>query len=93
MTTKYKADKVHIDERSVIRRCNRFLDKDGHRLCKNRKTRSGNKRRLTQRQIDLGTFYILDVGKKNRVIEKNVNLEEFARRNGIIAPYEVLTQE
>jgi hypothetical protein len=93
MTTKYKADKVHIDERSVIRRCNRFLDKDGHRLCKNRKTRGKSKRQLTQRQIDLGTFYILDVGKKNRVVEKHVNLEEFARRNGIVAPYEVITQE
>lgn len=91
-TTKYKADKVRIDERSVIRRCNRFLDKDGHRLCKNRKTRSRSKRQLTQRQVDLGTFYILDVSK-NRVVEKRVNLEEFARRNGIVAPYEVITQE
>ena len=88
--SKYKADKVQIDERSVIRRCNRFLDRDGHRLCKNRPTRSANPRRKTDREEKLGRFYILDVGRKNRVVEKNVDLEEFARRNGIIAPYEVI---
>lgn len=86
----YKADKVPIDERSVIRRCNRFLQKDKHRLCKNRPTRSSDRERLTEREAKLGTFYIMTQGKNAKVVQRRVDLEEFARKHGIVAPFEVI---
>ena len=88
VTSKYTADKVEVDEKQVMKRCNRLLSKDGHRICKTRGPRDGVG--LTDKQRALGRFYV--IGKK-RVVEKHVDLEEFARRNGIIAPYEVLVRD
>lgn len=89
---KYEVDKIKISERSVIRRCNNFLKKEGLRLCKNRKTRAKDKKRKTPLEIQFGAFFILAEGKKGGVVEKRVDLEHFARKNGIIAPYEVVVK-
>jgi hypothetical protein len=86
-SVKIEQDKVNLGERTVIKRINRFLGEKGYRLLKNRRTRGSNPRKRTQREIDLGTYYVVD-GK--RVIEKHVDLEAFARKHEIIASYEVL---
>jgi len=91
--SKYEAEKVKVSERSVIRRCNNFLREEGLQLRKNRKTRSKDKTRKTDMEAQFGTFYIFMLGKKGGVVEKRVDLERFARKNGIVAPYEVIVKE
>ena len=87
--SKFEMDKIEVDEKQVMKRANRVLGKDGHRLCKTRPPRS-DARAKTERQIALGTYYV--IGKK-RVVEKHINLEAFARKHGFIAPYEVIAWE
>jgi hypothetical protein len=86
--TEYKRDKVQLTEKAVIKRVNRFLAERGKKLLKNHPPRAKGKRR-TDRIEALGIFYIVS---DKRVVEKNVDLEEFARRNEIIASYEVCVQ-
>ena len=85
-------DKVNLDERTVVKRVNRFLAQKGFKLCKNRPARkvAGSK---TDRIRQLGTWYIVKGGRGGAVVEKHVDLEKFARRNEIIASYEVLAAE
>ena len=86
MGIKIEQDKVNLEERTLIKRINRFLGEKGYRLLKNRRTRGKNPKRRTQREIDLGTYYVVD---GDRVVEKHVNLERFARKHEIIASWEV----
>jgi len=82
--TEYKRDKVMLSEVVVMKRINRFLAHKGHKLHKLRGPR-GKKRRFTEAQLDLGKYYI---ASESRVIERNVDLENFARKHEIIASYE-----
>jgi hypothetical protein len=80
---------VKLNERSLMRRINRFLKADSCQLIKNRPSRAkGASKRLTLREYELGRFFVVRAGQV--VVEHHVDLEEFARRYGIIKPYEGL---
>lgn len=89
MKPKFEMEKIEVDEKQVMKRANRVLGKEGHRLCKTRPPRSKATAK-TERQIALGTYYV--VGKKH-IVEKHVNLEVFARKHGFLAPYEMIVWE
>lgn len=81
--------KVPVLERTLIKRVNRAMAENGHKLVKNKKTRSKtNRRKLTKREIEFGTYFIVKNGKT--VVEAHVDLEELARRCEVLAPYETL---
>lgn len=79
--------KVNIVEKTLLKRVNRHLAEDGKMLCKNKKTRSAKKRHQTLREQELGTFYLVS---GERVVEKHVDLEKFARKHEILKPHEAL---
>ncbi|HYX20430.1 MAG TPA: hypothetical protein VFA98_06250 [Thermoanaerobaculia bacterium] len=83
--TEYKRDKVQLTEKAVIKRVNRFLAERGRKLLKNHPPRAKGKRG-TDRIEALGVFYIVS---DKRVVERDVDLEAFARKHEIIASYEV----
>jgi len=83
--TEYKRDKVKLTEQALIKRVNRFLSEQGRKLLKNHPPRQKGKRK-TERIESLGRFYIVS---DKRVVERNVDLEAFARRHEILASYEV----
>jgi len=74
--------KVLISERGVIQRINRVLAKDDEVLKKSRGA--------TRHQ--LGDFYIVDI-HRNFVIDKDVNLEDLARKKGVLSDWEALDKE
>lgn len=97
MQKKAKKDQVGLRERALIKRVNRFLADSGRKLLKNRSTRS-DKGQLTKNEKALGVFYIVDgVTEWNRrgdkVVERHVDLEDFARQIEVMATYEVLAAE
>ena len=83
--TEYKRDKVQLTEKAIIKRVNRFLADKGRKLLKNHPPRARG-RRHTERTLALGIFYIVS---DKRVVERDVDLEAFARKHEIIASYEV----
>lgn len=83
--TEYKRDKVQLTEKAIIKRVNRFLADKGRKLLKNHPARAKGKRH-TERTLALGIFYIVS---DKRVVERDVDLEAFARKHEIIASYEV----
>jgi hypothetical protein len=91
------SNKVSVSERALIKRVNRVLVDANRRLLKNRATRSkGSKGRkaLTKREIELGTFFIVDTLERgSSVVLKHVNLESYARGLDVIQPYEFLDTE
>ena len=95
--TKVNSNKVSVSERALIKRVNRVLVDANRRLLKNRATRSkGGKGRkvLTKREVELGTFFIVDtLARGSEVVLKHVNLESYARALDVIQPYEFLDTE
>jgi hypothetical protein len=87
MAEDYKRSKVNIEERTLMKRINRFLaeQKGGRKLCKNKGSRSGEG--LTDREKKLGKFYIVS---DKKVVQHHVNIERFARQNEVMHSYEVL---
>ena len=69
---------VPVTERALIQRINRALRKEDQVL---RQARSERVR------LDLGTFYVVDV-RRNLLLEKDVDLETFARDLGVLKGYE-----
>ncbi len=80
---------IAVNERTLMRRINRLLAHDDYQLLKNRRSRSNNKRQRTEREITLGTYFVVGDGGQ-RVIETHVDLEAFARKHGVLAAYESL---
>jgi hypothetical protein len=90
MTSK---NKVPVLEYTLIRRVNRHLVDNDCKLVKNKKTRSKtNRRKLTKREIEFGGYFVVrHPGTDSaRVIERHINLEEYARRCGVLEHYEAL---
>ena len=87
MAEDYKRTKVNIEERTLMKRINRFLaeQKGGRKLCKNKAARSGEG--LTDREKKLGKFYIVS---DKKVVQHHVNLEKFARQIEVLRSNEVL---
>lgn len=86
-------NKVPVLEYTLIRRVNRHLVGKDCKLVKNKKTRSkANRRKLTKREIEFGRYFVVrNPGTDSaRVIEKHVDLEELARRCGVLEHYEAL---
>jgi hypothetical protein len=86
-------NKVPVLEYTLIRRVNRHLVEKDCKLVKNKKTRSkADRRKLTKREIEFGRYFVVrNPGTDSaRVIEKHVDLEELARRCGVLEHYEAL---
>jgi len=80
-----KRDKVGLTERALMKRLNRFLADKEISVHKNRPARS--LRGPTPLEKELGTFFVV---RGDAVVEKHVDLEEFARRHGVLAAWECL---
>lgn len=90
--------KMPVSERALIKRVNRCLSESGRKLMKNHPARSKKgKRRLTQREIDFGTYFVVRLGEGGfdyeNVVERHVDLEDFARDLGAISAFEFLEIE
>jgi len=75
-----KSDKVPVSERALVQRINRVLAKEDQAL---KKTRSSRWR------ADLGAFYTID-RRHNAIVDRMIDLEEFARELKTLAEYERL---
>jgi hypothetical protein len=71
------SQKVHVSLQATIQRINRKLRKDGKTLKKNRSSFDGN----------LGDYFVVDL-TRNFVVDRDVDVEELARDNGVLKPYE-----
>lgn len=90
--------KLPVAERALIKRVNRCLSESGRKLMKNHPARSKKgKRRLTQREIEFGTYFVVKVGgdrlEYENVVERDINLEDFARDLGALSAFEFLEIE
>jgi len=86
-----KSSKVPVLERTLIKRVNRCISEKRCKLIKNKPTRSGDRRKLTQREIEFGTYFIVyDDGYRERVVERHVDLVELAKRHEVLKDYEAL---
>jgi hypothetical protein len=98
MVAKSNSNKVSVSERALIKRVNRQLAPANRRLLKNRATRTkgassgkAGRKVLTKREIELGTFFIVETfNRGSAVVLKHVNLESYARGLDVIEPYEFL---
>jgi len=91
MGTRTESDLVSVSERALVKRCNRIIAKDNRKLMKNHPARSrAGKRRLTDREKEFGTFFVVKGGPRGKVVEHHVDLEELGRRCGALASYEYL---
>ncbi len=86
--TRSDSSKVPVLERTLIKRINRCIADSGCKLVKNKPTRSHNRRKLTLREIEFGTYFV--VRDDERVIKRHVDLVEYARKHDVIKDYEVL---
>lgn len=85
---KLAKDVVAVSEKAIIRRINRFIIQGGFELRKTRRAPSNSKQ--APRTV-LGTFYVVELGLRpsgDRIVEKHVDLETFARKWGVLATYE-----
>jgi len=90
--------KMPVSERALIKRVNRHLADSGRKLMKNHPARSKKgKRRLTQREIDFGTYFVVKNGgdglEYENVVDRHLDLEEFGRSLGVISGFEFLEIE
>ena len=72
-----------VSENALIKRINRKLKLQDQAL---RKARSERVR------LDLGQYFIVDF-RRNLSLDTNINIEEFGREIGVLAPREVLARE
>ncbi len=91
-------NKVPVSERALIKRVNRRLAEDGRKLMKNHPARSKKgRRRLTKREHEFGTYFIVRLGEGDldyeSVVERHVHLEDFAHRLGVLSAFEFLEIE
>lgn len=75
--------KVQVTKRAIVQRIRRSLAKEGNML---RTSRSEGVRQ------DLGEYYVVDTFR-NRVIERDVDLERLARDIGALEPYECIAAD
>lgn len=90
--------KIPVSERALIKRVNRLLSNSGRKIMKNHPARSKKgKRRLTQREIDFGTYFVVRLGSDGldyeNVVDRHVDLEDFAWRLGALSSFEFLEIE
>jgi hypothetical protein len=82
-----KKQMVSVSQRALIQRINRILAKRGGAPGELLRAARG-----TRARQDLGDYYVVDL-LHNRVINTNVDLEEFGREVEALAPYESLENE
>jgi len=85
---KANSSKVPVLERTLIKRVNRCLADSHCKLVKNKPTRTRNRRKLTLREVEFGTYFV--VRDDERVVERHVDLVELAKRHELLKDYEVL---
>lgn len=98
--------KMPVSERALIKRVNRCLSESGRKLMKNHPARSKKlvrggsrtgRRKLTKREIDFGTYFVVQLGDGGldyeNIVERHVDLEEISRRLGAISAFEFLEIE
>lgn len=78
-----KRQKVPIGEKALMARVNRHLKNEQQQV---RKAHGG------RAIADVGEFYLLDFENTNQgfVLEKDVNLEELAKKLGVLKSWEAL---
>lgn len=69
---------VPVSARALLQRINRKLAADGERL---KATRGESARQ------ELGNYYVIDTNR-NAVLHKDVDVEEFGRKCGVLAAWE-----
>lgn len=91
MGSRTDSELVSVSEYALMKRCRRILAKNGHKLMKNHPVRSRKgTRRLTEREKEFGTFFVVRLGPRGKVVEHHVDLEELGRRCGALASHEYL---
>jgi hypothetical protein len=80
MQRRTEATKVPVEQRALLQRINRKLAHEGEVV---KKARQGRRFR------ELGEFYVIDV-RRNCVTAKDVDLEAWGHKHGVLAPFEVL---
>jgi hypothetical protein len=73
-----KGHKMQITERALIQRINRRLKPDQEKLCTSR---------TEQARLDVGYYYVVNYSF-NGIVQKDVDIEELARKLGVLKAYE-----
>jgi hypothetical protein len=79
-----KNAKVPVSERALVARINRKLEGDSEAIRRCRRDSKG--------WSELGDYYLIDL-EKNCLIAKDVDLQDFARKLGVLANHEALGED